>query len=105
MWRLLSQPIITVTLPTWVMLPWLEPEHRRLVIRGYALSARCRLICLGIASCHVYATPRFVDMLYRHSDSLKADLARLRCDIRTWCDAAEDRLRAARAVPFVNPWV
>ena len=105
MWKLLSQPIISITLPTWMMLPWLDPEHRRLVMRGYGLSARCRLICLGIVACHVYATPRFVDMLHRHSDRLKTDLARLRCDIGTWRRVAESRIRAARQAPFINPWL
>jgi len=105
MWRLLSQPICTVPLPMWMMLPWLDREHRGLVIRGYGLSVRCRLICLGIAACHVYATPQFVEMLYRHSGCLKADLARLRRDIGAWRRAAESRIRAASPVPFVNPWV
>ena len=105
MWKLLSQPIITIPLPMWTMLPWLDPEHRRLIVRGYAISARCRLICLGLAACRVFATPGFVDFLERHAGRLRADLAALRRDVGAWRRAIESRARGRAAeAPFVNPW-
>jgi hypothetical protein len=104
MWKLLSQPIITIQLPMWAILPRLDAEHRGLVIRGYALSARCRLICLGIAACHIFATPGFVTFLEGQSDALKADLAALRRDIGAWRRAIESRAHPAPPAPFVNPW-
>ena len=103
MWKLLSKPIFTVQLPMWTILPRLDPEHRRLIIRGYALSTRCRLICMGIGLCHIVATPGFVEFLERHARTLKADAAELRRDLRAWRLAIEGA-RAAQPAPFVNPW-
>ena len=106
MWKLLTRPIITIHLPMWAILPRLDPEHRSLIVRGYALSARCRLICLGIAACHVYAAPGFVGFLERQSATLKANLAALQRDVRTWRHAIESSARACptQPAPFVNPW-
>jgi hypothetical protein len=92
--------------PSWMLLPALDPDHRRLVLWSYGLVIRVRMMEWVVVVAAPYATRGLVAKLNRQSKSLSAEVAALKQAVRArHCSIGKPVSLQPRPLPTGNPWV
>src|SRR5215813_15166160 len=92
--------------PSWMLLPALDPDYRRLVLWSYGLFIRVRVMEWVVVVAAPYATRGLVAKLNRRSRSLSAEVAALKQAVRARrAPIGKPIPQQSQVVPTGNPWV
>lgn len=98
-WRTLS----------WILVPLVYPDYRRLVLRSAVLTLRLEMLCLLCRVVSPFASPRLLGLLRAWFEDLRADVSAFSRAVQASRVLPVDRALmpdAAAATPgaFRNPW-
>lgn len=90
--------------PSWVILPALDRDYRRLVLWSYRLVVKVQMMSWIVSLAGPFATPGVAAFLNRQADALSAEMAKFRRALRERRQAGAVRAATIRTEQASNPW-